>query len=185
MTARAAYFNPLSPHGERHRPLWTRWRPPPWISIHSPHTGRDEIGLWGPAELDHFNPLSPHGERHGGAVQLLRRPRFQSTLPTRGETPCTYLTNAGAFNFNPLSPHGERHKMCQFKSALVLFQSTLPTRGETPPDGYYVAFSGGFQSTLPTRGETLRPEGLYVPHGISIHSPHTGRDRFRSSRERP
>ena len=81
------------------------------ISIHSPHTGRD-LAAFVPKANYHcdFNPLSPHGERlppgglffvragdfnplspHGerraipGTPSLWRS--FQSTLPTRGETP--------------------------------------------------------------------------------------------------
>ena len=85
----ADYFNPLSPHGERpdfdaykqqvetefQSTLPTRgetgpdrrFHPDKEISIHSPHTGRDQMvpPLRGAAV--NFNPLSPHGERHNVA----------------------------------------------------------------------------------------------------------------------
>ncbi len=78
------------------------------ISIHSPLTGRD-LDIWGQrrlredfnplsphgerrtcacgnANVFNFNPLSPHGERQKGEPKKLKRQRFQSTLPSRGET---------------------------------------------------------------------------------------------------
>ena len=55
-------FNPRSPHGERpRRPR--RFSPPSRISIHAPRTGSDAMAA-GPCEsLRNFNPRSPHGER--------------------------------------------------------------------------------------------------------------------------
>ena len=100
------YFNPRSPHGERHAPHQRRPsafdfnpRSPHGerrqssgamsmtqiISIHAPRTGSDGVSL--PRELRriYFNPRSPHGERQAPSVSFL---------------PGTY--------FNPRSPHGER-----------------------------------------------------------------------------
>ncbi len=78
------YFNPLSPHGERHildkyeatksifqstLPAWgettTRSTMPdsPKISIHSPRMGRDLSSRPARGICCNFNPLSPHGER--------------------------------------------------------------------------------------------------------------------------
>jgi len=103
------YFNPLSPCGERrqnvgyalsivyisiHSPhagrdlaainytsLWVD------ISIHSPHAGRDFTSLpWVSRLKLHFNPLSPCGERPGLNEIIDAAKRFQSTLPMRGET---------------------------------------------------------------------------------------------------
>ena len=59
-------FNPRSPHGER---------PPSGFSV---------------AEALYFNPRSPHGERLVGTIGVLRRARFQSTLPAWGATSETY-----------------------------------------------------------------------------------------------
>ena len=80
------YFNPRSPHGERHcAPFMDMGKSV--ISIHAPRTGSD-------ADLDghlpsggDFNPRSPHGER-------------RSQRLWKEYTTC---------NFNPRSPHGERH----------------------------------------------------------------------------
>ena len=170
-------FNPLSPHGERplhvageryaghisiHSPHTGRDQAAlellgvETISIHSPHTGRDPPQRGGNARPhSDFNPLSPHGERHMRTKTAKSREKFQSTLPTRGETLFLPPGYVYGFHFNPLSPHGER-----------------PGR-----DGKLGAYAGRFQSTLPTRGET--PSGSIPSYGdlISIHSPHTGRDR--------
>jgi len=59
-----------------------------YISIHSPHAGRDKQN----------NEL------------MLQLKRFQSTLPMRGETHCALSTSRfPTCYFNPLSPCGERH----------------------------------------------------------------------------
>ena len=215
------HFNPLSPHGERRRDFPRRnkrmgfqstlpTRGETWgalasfvtayISIHSPHTGRDarrKVHRHAPRD---FNPLSPHGERPRYIQWVLYTGLFQSTLPTRGET-------AASSRVTPLPSR---------------FQSTLPTRGETPEgDGINIQIlisihsphtgrDGGvvrsprlgvisihsphtgrdtclihssgtqspFQSTLPTRGETMPPTRLARYCCISIHSPHTGRDVY-------
>ena len=87
-------FNPLSPHGERHRaqrqkttgeefqstlPAWgetlyssgLNWQRK--ISIHSPRMGRDSDGAARYARTINFNPLSPHGERPS-CRELLHQP---------------------------------------------------------------------------------------------------------------
>ena len=125
------YFNPLSPHGKR-RGRRLGKQPGRRISIHSPRTGRDTTGYYDPDEDK----------------------RFQSTLPTRGETYAVVFRLFGAWtNFNPLFPYGKR-------------PAALPR--PTHPDW--------FQSPLPAREETLAAIEEQWAEAISIHSPHTGRD---------
>ena len=58
----AAYFNPRSPHGERHgRKLVIQARL--IISIHAPRTGSDPQQSASHRPQCDFNPRSPHGER--------------------------------------------------------------------------------------------------------------------------
>ena len=145
------------------------------ISIHSSHTGRDQVqGIVHPRRQN-FNPLFPYGKRpichnppHTGS-------EFQSTLPIREET--GYKGNGGkqltisihsshtgrdvhlrlgggdAEHFNPLFPYGKRHD---------------PELADALP--------GIFQSTLPIREETTRGKAGWSARTISIHSSHTGRD---------
>ena len=54
-----------------------------------------------------------------------------------------------------------------------------PRMGRDPPEGYFVAFSGGFQSTLPAWGETIIDSLRDDVISISIHSPRMGRDPNR------
>ena len=82
------YFNPRSPHRERHVPAGyvKTFRA---ISIHAPLTGSDELGE---------RPCPRYME-------------FQSTLPSQGAT----ITELGYMdslqNFNPRSPHRERRRL--------------------------------------------------------------------------
>ena len=190
-------FNPLSPHGER---LTGALRGPIlWaISIHSPHTGRDALWATTQKAPSNFNPLSPHGERQAYILYILIIYKFQSTLPTRGET-LIAGANIPPMLFQSTLPTRGETSFRLVSSLSGIFQSTLPTRGETQGLSARVLRPGKFQSTLPTRGETLSPFILATfsknfnplsPHGerpfllsrplshtgISIHSPHTGRD---------
>ncbi len=59
---RADYFNPRSPHGERHG-VNCRNAALDEISIHAPRTGSDRSYSGACALRTNFNPRSPHGER--------------------------------------------------------------------------------------------------------------------------
>ena len=170
------YFNPRSPHGERHRrlPAFRRsgtisthaprtgsdppgkpMRPARGISTHAPRTGSDAPASWSVRRNSYFNPRSPHGERRqrNPWPPVLRR------------------------YFNPRSPHGERHRLsvrhCRSQelisthaprtgsdgnrtvdfSGLTEFQPTLPARGATAI-GMMPGTAVRFQPTLPARGAT-------------------------------
>ncbi len=56
------YFNPRSPHGERHT-LLAHNAKILTISIHAPRTGSDKFNLHTARNILYFNPRSPHGER--------------------------------------------------------------------------------------------------------------------------
>ena len=196
-------FNPLSPHGERPRPLPCM----PYsqgISIHSPHTGRDGDKVTHNGKT-WISIHSPHtGRDTASKVPSRRRCQFQSTLPTRGETRHTLPNFYRLHHFNPLSPHGERPlRLLPYLPLVRTFQSTLPTRGETrqrpagDPPGNFNPLSphgerpdtGSFQmhtseyfNPLSPHGERPRRPINTGPREISIHSPHTGRDGMRTTR---
>ena len=128
----------------------------PPISIHSPLTGRDPIVTASQARYTRFQSTLPsRGETHvlpgvgGGDV-------FQSTLPSRGETLQVTQNSNREGNFNPLSPHGERHLQRLFCFFTSEFQSTLPSRGETRM-GNMVDTEGNNFNPLSPHGE--RPTG--------------------------
>ena len=126
----ASYFNPRSPHGERHSSAPANTSPP-GISIHAPRTGSDVCD----SVLNSVDSL------------------FQSTLPARGATRCTFpesrspgisihaprtgsdpaasQTRSIWANFNPRSPHGERRLKAGRQREMNTFQPTLPARGAT------------------------------------------------------
>ena len=71
MRSNRQYFNPLSPHGERHY-----------------KTGVNIMAT-------DFNPLSPHGERPSPFANAIAFCKFQSTLPAWGETKMQQNLSAG------------------------------------------------------------------------------------------
>ena len=79
------YFNPRSPHGERHALSISD------ACIHhfnprSPHGERQHYHLQGELFQYHFNPRSPHGERRQITLVAVCFTVFQPTLPARGAT---------------------------------------------------------------------------------------------------
>ena len=150
---RADYFNPRSPHGERHG-VNCRNAALDEISIHAPRTGSDRSYSGACALRTNFNPRSPHGERQQPQRAEIILGDISIHAPRTGSD--RYIT--ADFNrfahFNPRSPHGERPTLPPWK------------RHE----------SRRFQSTLPARGATLA-DVVPVPQlRISIHAPRTGSD---------
>ena len=107
--------------------------------------------------LHDFNPLSPHGERQETRCQQDQEREISIHSPHTGRDYYYNYYNSRLLDFNPLSPHGERLDKVQQPVNLEIFQSTLPTRGET--------------------AHAREEDWLTI---ISIHSPHTGRDRYQS-----
>ena len=170
------------------------------ISIHSPHMGRDGIGL---RQCNGHCSISIHSPRMGRdvyqrfarlkvfafqstlpawgeTIMALRatakhRTIFQSTLPAWGETRPVLSEWIATDNFNPLSPHGERPRGTPSACATAGFQSTLPAWGETVQMLKAIR-SRRFQSTLPAWGETCDRGEKLPGASISIHSPRMGRD---------
>ena len=81
---RSAYFNPLSPCGER-RPLSHGSCSSGHFNPLSPY-GERPAGISAGGMSMNFNPLSPYGERLCNALSLSAASIFQSPLPIRGET---------------------------------------------------------------------------------------------------
>ena len=125
------YFNPRSPHGERHNTNYSS-RQAISISIHAPRTGSDQKrrlrrqrrkifqstlpargATASDADVRHFAHISIHAPRTGSDIFCKSTPDsfaiFQSTLPARGATPWVFpFWKYPHRHFNPRSPHGER-----------------------------------------------------------------------------
>ena len=147
------YFNPRSPHGERHlfgslpsclmvfqstlpargatRLMFSFVLTAFRISIHAPRTGSDQAGRAGVSK----SAISIHAPRTGSDMAS-----FPADI---------MLAN----HFNPRSPHGERQR--PLTRAIKTFS---------------------FQSTLPARGATCAVDQPHAGDGISIHAPRTGSD---------
>ena len=140
LRAGSIYFNPRSPHGERHGAF--NRRAAPRISIHAPRTGSDTrfvcvymivvISIHAPRTGSDFSGkviyqhilISIHAPRTGSdpsadAVWRTVVP-FQSTLPARGATRRVRLPCAGRAYFNPRSPHGERQRKVTILSIRII-----------------------------------------------------------------
>ena len=150
---RSSYFNPRSPHGERHTAdkdyLPAEYR----ISIHAPRTGSDAHTRFPVVRPTHFNPRSPHGERRPAEWRTPMIYKFQSTLPARGAT-----------------------EMKLPNSSADLFQSTLPARGATPGDCDSVSCYFDFNPRSPHGERLLVHQDNHAFFRISIHAPRTGSD---------
>ena len=150
--ARADYFNPRSPRGERPlSDLFDKRR----------HTFQSTLPARGATlshhamlhRSDYFNPRSPRGERLLIDLIAMIFSTFQSTLPARGATVFVRTADRKQHNFNPRSPRGERP-----------WQGTAGNKPKT------------FQSTLPARGATHDADSIRVTIKISIHAPREGSD---------
>ena len=153
-----------------------------FISIHSPHTGRD-IAI---CDCMHDTPTISIHSPHTGRDPFRRKCRsgsFQSTLPTRGETVLLHCDPLPVDNFNPLSPHGERLTARCHKDAPFFISIHSPHTGR---DGFllmlFVEHSISIHSPHTGRDRLFSPSMTF--HQISIHSPHTGRDLARESWDR-
>ena len=146
------YFNPRSPHGERHcKPISRRGI----VTFQSTLPARGATSL-------RFTTSS-------------HTIKFQSTLPARGATTWQYAHTRKKY-FNPRSPHGERRQQFQNLTLLLRFQSTLPARGATTARRGADTTSFYFNPRSP-HGERHNAY-LCTPHGeISIHAPRTGSDK--------
>ena len=104
------YFNPRSPHGERHQKTGERRRIR-YISIHAPRMGSDVA--------DAMDGIKVHV--------------FQSTLPAWGAT-FTMVTPVDMdLDFNPRSPHGERRVCINTVTATCDISIHAPRMGSDVP----------------------------------------------------
>ena len=124
------------------------------ISIHAPHTGRDPPQSTTRKRSVHFNPRAPYGARQSfGLGKTVQEIEFQSTRPIRGATNTKRLLTSSSPNFNPRAPYGARPWPALRGSALTNFNPRAPY---------------GARRSI--------PELHFSSRAISIHAPHTGRD---------
>ena len=127
------HFNPRAPYGARlvsiivHENAWKK------ISIHAPHTGRDQ-----------------------SATMIKQRGyKFQSTRPIRGAT-CLSRCNGNLRGyFNPRAPYGARPYIPRVVGQAVNISIHAPHTGRDEINGLELSDAEKFQSTRPIRGATF------------------------------
>ena len=114
------YFNPRSPHGERHKEGVSFEMN--HISIHAPRTGSDQTNALADSFLPfHFNPRSPHGERLSPPLAFPPALRYISIhAPRTGSDATPPFAGRNAPYFNPRSPHGERQRKVTILSIRII-----------------------------------------------------------------
>ena len=127
--ARASYFYPRSPCGERHAPSFT-----PTASRNfyprSPCGERPlEIGE-NLMNRRHFYPRSPCGERLDTSKDIIKTVNFYPRSPC-GERRLSIFRQARASYFYPRSPCGERPMTSETVWVIIVFLSTLSLRRAT------------------------------------------------------
>jgi len=124
------------------------------VSIHSSHTGGDNIWVPSCSKIACFNPLLPYGRRLANVLRAGKSMTFQSTPPIREET-VERPDNRGNGAVSIHSSHtGGDVVIASGYSLESTFQSTPPIREETTVSSATCSRLM-FQSTPPIREETL------------------------------
>ena len=173
------------------------------ISIHAPHAGRDgdTKAAFAPSHEfqstrpmrgatastrgrirrpTYFNPRAPCGARLSPSQRMRASRVFQSTRPMRGATSSVSQRTICRRYFNPRAPCGARRASLRHLRAYCHFNPRAPC-GARQGDKSLTVDVDIFQSTRPMRGATPTRFRAYTSGDISIHAPHAGRDRRRST----
>ena len=117
------------------------------------------------------------GETKSLKASTTDAPKFQSTLPVRGETGSDSDILLHLIDFNPLSPCGERHQNRRRNDANLSISIHSPRAGRDGilPGGI-IAPILNFNPLSPCGERLFRLVGSGSADCISIHSPRAGRD---------
>ena len=167
-------FNPRSPHGERRHQLPVFL--PQTISTHAPRTGSDRAEHVAKA----LGLISTHAPRTGsdaGRGHIAEPLPISTHAPRTGSDPAgEHLPRCNAY-FNPRSPHGER----QCRTWIIpAAKSTISTHApRTGSDERKEASAGANRHFNPRspHGERRSPTtAIPIRPPISTHAPRTGSD---------
>ena len=173
---RSGYFNPRSPHGERHNAPGVMPQESAFQSTLPARGATDPDG-----ESYETKHISIHAPRTGSDWwSELRKGKDDISIhaPRTGSDTASIIAFASAIDFNPRSPHGERHKYVALGGIVSKISIHAPRTGsdETSqasalcPRNFNPRSPHGerplprlesrndtiFQSTLPARGATAR-----------------------------
>ena len=172
---RSGYFNPRSPHGERHNAPGVMPQESAFQSTLPARGATDPDG-----ESYETKHISIHAPRTGSDWwSELRKGKDDISIhaPRTGSDTASIIAFASAIDFNPRSPHGERPLPRLESRNDTIFQSTLPARGATAVVSHACGLGADFNPRSP-HGErpNLFFEAIRIIK-ISIHAPRTGSDR--------
>ena len=146
-----SHFNPLAPCGARRGRRYSRCFQR--ISIHSPHAGRDGDLIPQPVGLVDISIHSPHAGRDNRDQRPREEYEISIHSPHAGRDQGQHIPYPQADDFNPLAPCGARRAAACPSWGTSYFNPLAPCGARRP--------------------QWLVAEGR---PGISIHSPHAGRD---------
>ena len=145
-------FNPRAPYGARQRDQTAKPRRIA-ISIHAPHTGRDQFFfLYLYANLVNFNPRAPYGARR--SFHLTRKDcRISIHAPHTGRDPRKYAAQRRV-SISIHAPHTGRD--CTSSSTVKSLSISIhaPHTGRDMRRFFLILTRLSFQSTRPIRGAT-------------------------------
>ena len=127
--------------------------------------------------LRNFNPRAPYGARRPGTAVPATPGNFNPRAPygARRHRTCRRTQPR---NFNPRAPYGARLMGCVSSAAASHFNPRAPY-GARRPAGHCISRHDGISIHAPHTGrDKLIEQSLEVMSLISIHAPHTGRDEL-------
>ena len=146
------------------------------ISIHAPHTGRDEnekVQMDSPKKFQSTRPIR-------GATQAksdrIAAEQFQSTRPIRGATDGTHRLEQKVKDFNPRAPYGARQVRIIKAHQSPIISIHAPHTGRDWRSSAMWSRLFDFNPRAPYGARRLQQQAIEEMDGISIHAPHTGRD---------
>ena len=164
-------FNPLSPHGERHRP-WPGIRPPRPFQSTLPAWGETLRVLRCIGGIFHFNPLSPHGERPARRWASPPSGIFQSTLPAWGETKPVRQHRRAMVEISIHSPRMGRDLMVILSLVWLMISIHSPRMGRDGSHFVLTSFSAYFNPLSPHGERHIGRGNFYAASYFNPLSPH-------------
>ena len=173
------------------------------ISIHAPHTGRDDLDFYAVLDVHNISIHAPHTGRDSHSVKRLQamdgfqstRPirgatvtgkmggtsyAFQSTRPIRGATQQPERREHHPTHFNPRAPYGARLACFLAADDVSRISIHAPHTGRDQPDKESRNEYTHFNPRAPYGARQAVSSETVVQREISIHAPHTGRDEMET-----